>query len=95
MALCKHTCTHTHAATPANYATDSFFFTDTFLNLTGVFAVEGRSVVIHEANRGEYVSVVSCISGKQKTVESLSRFSFLAALTHCRWSYDRLCPPGG
>ena len=56
----KHTCIHTHAATPADYATDSFFFTDTFLNLTGVFAVEGRSVVIHEANRGEYVSRVSC-----------------------------------
>ena len=40
-------------ARPANFATYSFLFTDSFLNLTGVFAVEGRALAIHEANRGK------------------------------------------
>ena len=44
---------HTHTARPANFATYSFLFTDSFLNLTGVFAVEGRALAIHEANRGK------------------------------------------
>ena len=38
---------------PATFATYSFFFTDTFLNLTGVYAVEGRALAIHEENRGK------------------------------------------
>ena len=49
-----YTCTHhTHTAVPATFATNSFFFTDTFLNLTGVYAVEGRALAIHEENRGK------------------------------------------
>ena len=40
------------AALPAPYNMDAFFFTDSLLNLTGVQAVIGRSVVVHVPDRG-------------------------------------------
>ena len=40
------------AAIPAPYATDSFFFTDSRLNLTGFQGVVNRSVVVHIAEGG-------------------------------------------
>ena len=40
-------------ASPAPHSNEAFFFTDTYLNLTGANAVINRSVVIHVANRGE------------------------------------------
>ena len=40
------------AARPAPYNSEAFFFTDSFLNLTGFQAVVDRSVVVHVANRG-------------------------------------------
>ena len=43
----------TPTARPANFADLSFFFTDSFLNLTGVYAVEGRALAIHVENRGK------------------------------------------
>lgn len=44
-------------ATPSPYNTNSFFFTDNFLNLTGENPVINRSVAIHEADRGK-----SCVN---------------------------------
>ena len=43
----------TPTARPATFAALSFFFTDSFLNLTGVYAVEGRALAIHVENRGK------------------------------------------
>ena len=37
---------------PSPYRDDAFFFTDSFLNLTGTYSVADRSIAIHEANRG-------------------------------------------
>lgn len=39
------------AGRPLPYQQDAFFFTDIFLNLTGVNAIEGRSIAIHAPNR--------------------------------------------
>ena len=39
------------AARPANYSTDAFFFTDTYLNLTGFRAIIDLSVVVHDPEK--------------------------------------------
>ena len=84
-----HTHTHTHAhtrthtATPKPFASSSFFFADTFLNLTGVYPVEGRSVVIHQANRGENQPLITCSDNLRfYTVCRLPHHITIGALFH-------------
>ena len=40
------------AATPGDYSNDAFFFTDSYLNLTGFQEIIGRSIVVHIPDRG-------------------------------------------
>ena len=46
------------AANPLPFQNEAFFFTDIFLNLTGVNAVANRSIAIHALNRG--VPIIAC-----------------------------------
>ncbi len=43
------------SSTPFSWG--GFFFTDSFLNLTGTYGVVDRSIAIHQANRGELLGI--------------------------------------
>ena len=45
-------------ANPLPFQVEAFFYTDIFLNLTGVNAVAGRSIAIHAPNRGS--PIIAC-----------------------------------
>lgn len=57
------------AANPLPYQREAFFYTDIFLNLTGVRSVVGRSIAIHAANRGG--RIIACAP----LVETEERFA--------------------
>ena len=75
------------AAQPYEYSEKSFFFTDSYLNLTGTYPIINRSVVVHVAERGgprlscaplveaETLFLVAVSSGGSYVLANVSQYS--------------------
>lgn len=61
------------AGNPQPYQADAFFYTDIFLSLTGVNAVEDRSIAIHAPNGG--VPIIACAPLVRAENRYVSQFS--------------------
>lgn len=62
----------TVAGQPGPYQEAAFFFTDVFLNLTGVNAIEGRSIAIHAPNRT--APIIACAPLVRTETRLVSQF---------------------
>ena len=76
------------AAKPAPYNQDAFFFTDSFLNLTGFQAVIGRSIVVHVPDQGALrIACAPLVEAENLTVTALYPIGGSSLATFSQYSH--------